>query len=40
MAKIFWLDVETTGTHPWKNDIIQLAYIVEKVKTSSARVKY
>lgn len=29
MNKIFYFDVETTGLDPRKNDIIQLAYIVE-----------
>jgi len=29
MKKAFYVDVETTGLHPWRNDIIQLACIIE-----------
>jgi len=29
MKKVFYLDVETTGTAHWLHDIIQLAYIIE-----------
>ena len=29
MKKAFYFDVETTGLNEWKNDIIQLAWIVE-----------
>ncbi len=29
MSKIFWLDVETTGINARKNDITQLAYLIE-----------
>ena len=29
MNKLFWFDVETTGTNPYKHDIVQLAYLIE-----------
>lgn len=29
MGKILWLDLETTGTDAFRNDIIQIGYIVE-----------
>jgi len=29
MTKIFWMDTETTGLNAVKNDIIQLAYIID-----------
>lgn len=29
MKKAFYFDVETTGLNPWKQDIIQLAFIIE-----------
>lgn len=29
MKKAFYIDVETTGLHPWHNDIIQIACLIE-----------
>ena len=29
MSKLFWFDTETTGVDPARNDIVQLAYIID-----------
>ena len=32
MKKIFWFDVETTGLDPYKNALIEIAFIIEQDK--------